>query len=135
MASLEAQEPLVWNHHGDGSGSIGHLINPISHGGGHDAEMRRRVSSFSLQVTTRVGGFCPPSPHPPLLRHPPNPKHHPLPSTTNQPLSCSLGPPAVGTLFCRNPCRLHITMTHFPRVAPPSPPCGISVLHLFAAWY
>lgn len=70
MASLEAQEPLVWNHHGDGSGSIGHLINPISHGGGHDAEMRQRVSSFSLQVTTRVGGVYPPSPHPPLLRNP-----------------------------------------------------------------
>lgn len=67
MASLEAQEPLVWNHRGDGSGSIGHLINPISHGGGRDAEMRQRVSSFSLQVTTGVGGVCPPppSPHPP----------------------------------------------------------------------
>lgn len=38
MASLEARKPLVSNHHGDGPGSIGRLINPISHRSGHDAQ-------------------------------------------------------------------------------------------------
>lgn len=38
MASLEGRKPLVSKHHGDGPGSIGRLINPISHRRIQDAQ-------------------------------------------------------------------------------------------------